>query len=160
MTLLKSPFCQLCGHERPAHKHDTDCVPCANTGHNGRLIETDDDLYRSLAIKAKHFINLEFTSVQRNAVPAYIAAVKRVPNAKLSAILLGHCVVVSASDLDEIEAMGDIGMMVRTCHNKRQLGVRDAFVAWIYEHPTDLVRCDNGFCRGSGRYMSEIKPGE
>ena len=71
------------------------------------------------------------------------------------AILAGHAVVVSDAWLDE-HADATWMTQLHTAHNRRQCGVRDAWVAWLNTPPADLERRGDMSTVASGKYLSEI----
>ena len=73
----------------------------------------------------------------------------------VAAMRAGHAIVVSDEFLDwAIDRVAD----VRSAFNRRRLGVRDEFVAWIGEQnqPSDITWSDGGWAHASGLYMSEL----
>lgn len=51
---------------------------------------------------------------------------------KLQSLINGGCEIVDDSFLDAI-SQTDYGSEIRTAHNTKRIGTRDAFVAWIHD---------------------------
>jgi hypothetical protein len=65
------PTCVHCGADRPPDKQDSFCVPCANTGHVNRVVESFDDAVRRYQIWTTYYDFHEFTLQQRFSIPMY-----------------------------------------------------------------------------------------
>lgn len=152
-----TPFCCLCGRDRPEGRTETHCVPCANAGHNGRIIEDMDDLWRSISIWADYYRHFKFTPEQLRSIPVNrkraMAAAVAIGDMKLYHMLMGECVVCTEEQLDNMASCLDVA----SCVNRRRVGIRDQYVAWIIHPPSDLEHLPNMTAIGSGKYTSELE---
>lgn len=71
-------FCAACGQKRPEGRKETHCVPCANVGHNSRLVLSVEDAKRRVAIWAKYYAEQGFSVAQRLAIPFYVRLLRTI----------------------------------------------------------------------------------